>query len=71
MEKAEHYHLGWDFFRVAYHGLRDDMIAHIIKVLDKNEQSATFWFVYNSYKKEIDVHLTRMGHCGLRISNGV
>ena len=59
MEKAEHYHLGWDFFRVAYHGLYNDMIAHIIKVLDRDERSTTFWYIYNSYKEEIDICLAK------------
>ena len=35
MEKAESVH-GFDFFRLTYIALKNDMIAHVIKVLDKN-----------------------------------
>ena len=53
MEKAESVH-GFDFFRLTYIALKNDMIAHVIKVLDKNKQSATFWLIYKTYSDEID-----------------
>jgi len=42
---------GLDFFRIASRALHNDMISHAIKVLDRNKQSATFWYIYDSYKK--------------------
>ena len=30
------------------------MMAHIIKVMDTNKQSATFWAIYDQYKADID-----------------
>ncbi len=53
MEKAKSYH-HWDFFRVAYHALFNDMLAHSIKVLDKDKCSATFWSLYEDEKNVID-----------------
>jgi len=53
MEKAESYHT-LDFFRLAYDALFNDMIAHAIKVLDRNKDSETFWSIYGREKTTID-----------------
>ncbi len=43
-----------DFFTLSHDALFNDMIAHAIKVLDKNQDSATFWYLYNCDPKTID-----------------
>lgn len=48
---------GWNFFRISYNALFNDMVAHAIKVLDDNNRSATFWFIYKHYQKKIDAYL--------------
>lgn len=53
LEAAESNH-GVDFFRLSYDALFNDMIAHAIKVLDKDPQSATFWYLYRCEKGAID-----------------
>jgi hypothetical protein len=34
-----------DFFLVAAHALYNDILAHAMRVLDRNSQSASFWYV--------------------------
>jgi hypothetical protein len=45
--------LDWydSFFVLAQDALFNDMVAHMIKVLDQNSQSATFWYIFR-YKSE-------------------
>lgn len=54
MEAANSLH-SVDFFRLAYDAMFNDMIAHAIKVLDKNTDSSTFWYLYRCKKKEVDI----------------
>lgn len=42
------------FFRLAQMALYNDMIAHAAKVLDKNKDSATFWYIYDQRRNEVD-----------------
>ena len=56
MEKADTCH-SFDFVRITYIAIKNDMIAHTIKVLDKDDRSATFWLIYKVYKEEIDAYL--------------
>jgi hypothetical protein len=44
----------WDFFRVAYHGMFNDMIAHCIRALDRSSKSASFLYIYRCKHAEID-----------------
>jgi len=53
LEKADSYHY-WDFFRVAYKALFNDIIAHSVKVLDTDKRSATFWSLYAAKKDVVD-----------------
>lgn len=46
-----------DFFTLSHHALFNDMVARAIKVLDKNPDSATFWYLYNCDPKTIDSFL--------------
>jgi len=46
-----------DFFTLSHDALYNDMVAHAIKVLDKNSDSATFWYLYNCDPKTIDTFL--------------
>lgn len=41
------------FFVVAQDALFNDMVAHMIKVLDQNSQSATFWYVFRCRSNEV------------------
>ncbi len=43
-----------NFFTLSYDALFNDMVAHTIKVLDKNPDSATFWYLYRCDSKIID-----------------
>lgn len=61
LEKAESYH-NWDFFRVAYNALFNDMIAHSIKVLEKNKRSTTFWSLYEARKGAVDTFAKTKSH---------
>ncbi len=45
LESARSKH-GLDFFTLAYNALFYDMIAHAVKVLDRDPESATFWYIY-------------------------
>ena len=54
LESANFAHEGLDFFRITHISLFNDMMAHIIKVMDTNKQSATFWAIYDQYKVDID-----------------
>jgi hypothetical protein len=41
------------FFTLAQDSLFNDMVAHMIKVLDRNSQSTTFWYIFRCKAKEI------------------
>lgn len=41
------------FFTLSRDALFNDMVAHTIKVLDQNAQSATFWYVFRYKSKEV------------------
>lgn len=43
-----------DFFQICWRALFNDAISHTIKVLDTDIRSATFWTLYNRFKKPID-----------------
>ena len=45
---------GWNFFRVTYYALFNDMIARCMRALDRNAQSASFWYLYRCERKPID-----------------
>lgn len=40
------------FFWITQTALFNDMVAHMIKVLDQNSQSATFWYIFRYKSKE-------------------
>lgn len=61
MEAADSNHTV-DFFRLAYDALFNDMIAHAIKVFDKNKDSNTFWYIYGCFKKEINKYVESIGY---------
>lgn len=46
-----------DFFTLSHDALFNDVVARAIKVLDKNQDSATFWDLYNCDPKTIDSFL--------------
>jgi hypothetical protein len=52
LESARSKH-GLDFFRLAYNALFNDMIRRAIKVLDKNQESATFWYINRCDSKTV------------------
>ena len=41
------------FFVVAQDALFNDMVAHMIKVLDQNSQSTTFWYVFRCRSNDV------------------
>jgi len=51
----------WDFFRIAGIALFNDMIAHVIKVLDRNQQSASFWYVFRCLESTLRPALEKAG----------
>lgn len=52
---------GWAFFRIAEMALFNDMLAHAIKVLDRNSQSAGFWYVFRCLEPTLRPALEGMG----------
>lgn len=44
---------GESFFNISCKALFNDMFAHTIKVLDKNGQSATFWYLFRTNQAKI------------------
>lgn len=48
---------GLSFFRYAYYSLKNDLIAHGIKILDKHIDSASFWYLYRCKKNRINKYL--------------
>lgn len=47
------------FFTLAQDALFNDMIAHMIKVLDQNSQSTTFWYIFRCRSKEVKEFIKR------------
>ena len=45
LHRAKSFH-EMDFFYVSSTALFNDMISHAIKILDRNKQSASFWYLY-------------------------
>ena len=45
--------VGESFFGITIRALHSDMIAHAIKVLDKNADSTTFWYVLDKNEQDI------------------
>jgi len=73
MSAAETGHT-WDFFRLAEIALFNDMIAHAMKVLDRNPQSATFWYVFRCLESKLlpflataSITLDQIGHLADRL----
>src|SRR5690349_14111924 len=60
IEKASSAH-AWDFFRVAHNAMFNDMMAHCMRALDRNGQSASFWYLYRCQRKAIDQFVTQRG----------
>jgi len=44
---------GASFFDLAVKALFNDVMAHLIKVLDANKDSATFWYVFQNGQNQI------------------
>lgn len=42
------------FLRLASDALRNDMISHLMRVLDKTRNTASFWYIYRNEKDAID-----------------
>lgn len=53
LESAGEWH-GMDFFRISYYALFNSMIGHLMKVLDRHKDCASFWYIYELKKTEID-----------------
>lgn len=47
------------FFTLAQDALFNDMIAHMIKVLDQNSQSTTFWYIFRCRSEEVKEFIKR------------
>ena len=48
------YYHGGNFFEIAQKALFNDMISHIIKVLDSDVRSASFWYILRVGRKTIE-----------------
>ena len=44
---------GMDFIRLSYDGLRYDMVAHAIKVLEDGEDVRSFWYLKRQRESEV------------------
>ena len=47
LHKAESSH-GLDFFRICDHALYNDYISHAIRLFERSDQAASFWYVLKS-----------------------
>lgn len=47
------------FLKLAYYALFNDYVAHCIKVFDRNQQSASFWYVHRTNEKPIASYARR------------
>ncbi len=56
---GKHYSPEWDFLSIVGHALENDLISHLIKVLDRNKKSSTFWYLYNCQGKIINDFLKK------------
>lgn len=61
MEAAKSAH-GMDFFRLAYNAMFNDMVARAIKVLDRNSQSSSFWYIYRCEQTIVDKFVKENGY---------
>lgn len=50
----------WSFFSYAYLALKNDMVAHAIKVLDKHKDASSFWYLYRCNQNEIGTLLKKI-----------
>lgn len=64
IEESIHSYHGTNFFVISYHALYDDSIARVIRVLDRDRKSATFWYLkrckerkIEEYSKQYDIDL--------------
>lgn len=48
------YYYGGSFLAISMNALFNDMISHIIKVLDGNKRSASFWYILEINKGKIE-----------------
>lgn len=48
-----------DWLKVIYYALFNDYIAHCIKVFERSAGSASFWYVYESNQKPINVFASK------------
>ncbi|RLG44328.1 MAG: hypothetical protein DRN81_04790 [Thermoproteota archaeon] len=60
LEKANTYH-GMDFIRIAYDALFNDMIAHVIKVLEDRSDVASFWYIKRCKEREVSYFVQNNG----------
>jgi hypothetical protein len=42
------------FLRVASDALKNDMVSHLMRVLDRTNKTASFWYIYKKEKDAID-----------------
>ena len=45
---------GWDFFRISFYSLSNDMLARSMRVLDLHKDAASFKYIYNIQKSEVE-----------------
>lgn len=55
----KHRSRGVDFFRVAFFALSNDTVAHAMKILDRHEDSVSFWYIFKQREQEIRAFCTR------------
>lgn len=55
------YSFDCSFFYLVNHALYNDAIAHLIKVLDTDKKSTTFWHIHSFFPNEINAELDKQG----------
>lgn len=58
IEAADSYHT-FDFFKISYDAMFNDMISHAIKVFDLNNRSTSFWYLYRCNSGIVDTFIKR------------
>ena len=50
------------FIRVINDALHNDYMSHSIKLFEQGSQAASFWYIYRSDARQIDLHARRTGY---------
>ena len=47
------------FLQIVYRALFNDYVGHCIKVFERSKQSASFWYIYRTNQRQIDIFASK------------